>query len=160
MRNKVKPWFDNQYRLAFGLKQEARLRWTHDRSLVNWEEFVLCEVRANETYSETTRQFSGRNRDVLMNVNSHHKWWSTLKSAVLCSSSSFLPFVSEGSGLVCKSIGKAYLLSDHFDSKQYREADDLPLSCHPSPSLTTFVFRSSEVMRLLLDLNPYGGTGP
>ena len=29
-----------------------------------------------------------------------------------------------------------------------------------SPSLTTFVFRSSEVRRLLLDLNPYGGADP
>ena len=45
-------------------------------------------------------------------------------------------------------------------SKQYREDVDLPLTCHPSPSLTTFVFRSSEVRRLLLDLDPYGGTDP
>ena len=32
------------------------------------------------------------------------------------------------------------------------------LVIHPSPSLTTFAFRSSEVRRLLLDLDPYGGT--
>ena len=61
---------------------------------------------------------------------------------------------------MCESVGKADLLSDHFDSKQYREAVDLPLTCHPSPSLTTFAFRSSEVRRLLLDLDPYGGTYP
>ena len=35
-----------------------------------------------------------------------------------------------------------------------------PLTCHPSPSLTTFEFRSSEVRHLLLDLNPYGDTDP
>ena len=46
----------------------------------------------------------------------------------------------------------------YFNSKQSREAVDLPLTCHPSPSLTTFVFRSSEVRRPLLDLDPYGGT--
>ena len=40
MRNKDKPWFDKQCRHAFGLKQEAHLRWTRDRSRVNWEEFV------------------------------------------------------------------------------------------------------------------------
>ena len=57
-----------------------------------------------------------------------------------------------------ESVGKADLLSDHFDSKQPREAVDLPLTCRPSPSLTTFAFRSSEVRRLLLDLDPYGGT--
>ena len=56
--------------------------------------------------------------------------------------------------------GKTDLLSDHFDSKVSREAVDLPLTCHPSPSLTTFAFRSREVWRLLLDLNPYCGTDP
>ena len=55
---------------------------------------------------------------------------------------------------------KAGLLSVHFDSKQSRESVDQPLTCHPSPSFTTFVFRSSEVRRLLLDLDPYGDTDP
>ena len=58
------------------------------------------------------------------------------------------------------SVGKADLLSDHFDSKQPREAVDLPLTCHPSPSLTTFAFWSTEVRHLLLDFDPYGGTDP
>ena len=160
MHNKDKPWFDDQCRHAFGLKQEAHLRWTRDRSQVNWDEFVRYQVRANETYSEAKRQFSDRNRDVLMNVQSPHKWWSILKSAVFGSSSSLQPLVREGGGLVCESVGKADLRSDHFDSKQSREAVDLPLTCHPSPSLTTFAFRSSEVSRLLLDLDPYGGTDP
>ena len=160
MRNKDKPWFDDQYRHAFGLKQEAHLRWTRYRAQVNWEEFVRCQVRANGTYSEAKRQFSDKNGDVLMNVQSPHKWWSTLKSAVFGSSSSLPPLISEGGGLVCDWVGKADLLSDHFDSKQSRETVDLPLTCHPSPSLTTFTFRSSEVRRLLLDLDPYGSTDP
>ena len=70
------------------------------------------------------------------------------------------PLVSEGARLVCESIGNADLLSDHFDSKQSREAVDLTLTCHPSPSLTTFAFRSREVWSCLLDLDPYGGTDP
>ena len=61
------------------------------------------------------------------------------------------PLVSEGGGLVCESVGKADLLS---------EAVDLLLTCHPSHSFTTSAFRSSEVRRLLLDLDPYGGTDP
>ena len=76
------------------------------------------------------------------------------------SCSSLPPIVDEGSRLVCESVGKADLLSDHFDSKQSREAVDLQLTCHPSPSLTNFVFRSREVRRLLLDLDTYGGTDP
>ena len=55
------------------------------------------------------------------------------------------PLVSDGGGLVCESVGKADLQSDHFDSKQSREAVDLLLTCHPSPSFTTFAFRLSEV---------------
>ena len=70
VRNKDKPWFDDQCRHAFCLKKEAHLRWTRDRSRVNWEEFVRCQVRANESNSEAKRQFSDRNRDVLMNVQS------------------------------------------------------------------------------------------
>ena len=44
-----------------------------------------------------------------MNVQFPHQWWSTLQSAVFGSSSSLLPLVSEGGGLVCESVGKADL---------------------------------------------------
>ena len=160
MRNKDKPWFDDQCRRAFDLKQEAHLRWTRDWSRVIWEEFICCHVRANETYSEAKHQFSVRNIDVLMNVQSPHKWWSTLKFAVFGWSLSLLPLVGPGGGLVCESVGKADLMSDHFDIKQSRESVDLLVTCHPSSSLFTFAFRSSEVEHLLLDLNPCGGTDP
>ena len=62
--------------------------------------------------------------------------------------------------LCAKSGGKADLLSDHFDGKQSKESVDLPLTCHPSPRLTSFAFRASEVRRLLLDLDPYICSGP
>ena len=75
LRNKDKPWLDEQCRHDFGLKEEAHLRWTRDRFRVNWEEFVCCQVGANDTYSEAKIQFSDRKRDVLMNVQSPHKWW-------------------------------------------------------------------------------------
>ena len=94
MGNKDEPWFDDQCRYASGLKQEAHLQWTRDCSWVNWEEFVCYKVRANETNSEAEHQFSDRNRDVLMNIQSPHKWWSTLKSAVFGSSASLPPLVS------------------------------------------------------------------
>ena len=70
------------------------------------------------------------------------------------------PFVNEGGGLVCESVGMADLLPDNFNSKKSREAVDLPLTCHPSASLSTFAFRSREVRLLLLDMDPYGGTDP
>ena len=111
-------------------------------------------MRANDTYSEAKRHFNDRNRAVLsLPVHPaplYCKWWSTLKSVVFGMFLSLPSFVSEGGGLVCESVGKADLLSGHFDSKHCREAVDLPLSCHPSPSLTTFAFRSRELRRLLI----------
>ena len=160
LRNKDKLWFDNQCKHSFGLKQEAYRRWTRDRSQINWKEFVRCRVSANETYLVAKRQFSARNRDVFMNAHSPHKWWSTLKSAVFCLSSSLLPLVGGGGGQVWESVGKADLLSDHFHGKLSREPVDLPLTCHLSPRLTSFAFRSSEVRSLLLELDPYGGLRP
>ena len=40
-------------------------------------------------------------------------------------SSSLPPLVGPGGGLVCESVGKADLLSDHFDSKQSRDSVNL-----------------------------------
>ena len=74
--------------------------------------------------------------------------------------SSLPPLIGVGGGLVCESVGKSHMLSSHFDGKQSRVSVDLPSTCHPSPSLTTFAFRSREVKQLLLDLDSYGGTDP
>ena len=70
VRNNDKPWFDDQCRHALCLTQEAHLRWTRDWYRVNWKEFFCCQVRANETYSEATRQFGDRKRAVLVNIQS------------------------------------------------------------------------------------------
>ena len=68
--------------------------------------------------------------------------------------------IGEGDGLVCELVGKADVLSADFYGKQSRDPVDLPSTCHLSPSLNTFTFRSQEVKRLLLDLDSYGGTDP
>ena len=78
---------DNQCRRALDLKQEPHLRWTRDRSEVNWEELVSCQVRANEIYSEAKRRFTERNNDVLKHSQSLRKWWSTLMPDVFGSNS-------------------------------------------------------------------------
>ena len=135
VRNNDKPWFNDDCRLAFDIKQGAHLRWTRDRSRVNRDEFVRYLRKVNAVYAEAMRQFSVRSRDVLMNAQCPHKWWSTLKSAVFGSSSdSSLPLlIGAGCGLVCKSVEKADMLSANFDGKQSRDPVDLPPTCHPSP---------------------------
>ena len=69
------------------------------------------------------------------------------------------PLVGGAGGLVGESVAKADLLSD-LDGKQSMGSVDLRLTCHPFPRLNTFPFRSSEVKRHLLDLDPYGGSDP
>ena len=61
-----------------------------------------------------------------MNAQSPHKWWSTLNFAAFGFSSSLPPLGGGGGGLVRESAGKADLLSDHFDGKQFRQSVDLP----------------------------------
>ena len=100
MCNKDKPWFNDDCRRAFVLKQEAHRRW----SRVNLDEFVHCQ-RANVIYAEPGRQFSVRSMDILMNAQCPHKWWSTLKSAVFGSSSdSALPPLIGGEGVVVSCV--------------------------------------------------------
>ena len=61
------------------------------------------------------------------------------------------PLARGGGALVCEFVGKANMLSDHFDSKKSRESVDR----YPYSSLITFEFRSREVRRLLIDLDHY-----
>ena len=119
-RNKAKPWFNDDCRLAFDIKQGVHLRWTRDQSQVNLDEFVHYQWMANAVYAEAMRQFSVRRRDVLMNAQCPHKWWSTLKSAVFGSGSdsSLPPLIGAGGGPVRESVGNADMLSAHFDGKQ------------------------------------------
>ena len=54
----------------FDLKQEAYLRWTRDRSRVNWYEFesITSGGPRAVVYAEAGRLFSVRSRYVLMNA--------------------------------------------------------------------------------------------
>ena len=70
------------------------------------------------------------------------------------------PLIGAGGGLVCESVGKADMPSAYFDGKQSNDPVDLPSTCHPSLSLTTFACRSRDVKRLLMDLDSHGGTDP
>ena len=55
VRNKDKPWFNDDCRLAFDIKHGAHLRWTRDRSRDNWDEFVHYQRRDNDVYAEAMR---------------------------------------------------------------------------------------------------------
>ena len=158
-------------RVNLGLMMTAGLHSTSSRGPISGGLVIALELTgmslsitraANAVYAEAMRQFSVRSRDIRMNAQYPDKWWSTLKSAVFGSSSdsSLPPLIGAGGGLVCESVGKADMLSAHFDRKQSMDPLDLPSTCHSSQSLTTFAFRLPELKRLLLDLDSYGGTDP
>ena len=86
--NKDKPWFNDDWRLAFDIKQGAHLRCSHDHSRVNLDEFVHYQRRASAVYADAMSQFSIRSRDVP-------------------------PLIGAGGGLVCESVGRADMLSAH-----------------------------------------------
>ena len=149
-------------RISLDLTMTSRVRLTSSRKLVFGGLKIILEltgwVYALLVYATAGRQFDVRKRDILMNTQCPHKWWSTLRSHVFSLSSSLPHFVGRGGGLVCESFVKANLLSAYFDRKQSRDLVSSP--CHPSPSLTTFAFRSMKERRFLLGLDSYGGADP
>ena len=55
---------------------------------------------------------------------------------------------------------KASLLGSQFDSKQCCEQFVTPLSCFPHSRCNSLPFRTSILLRLLLDLDTHGGVDP
>ena len=92
-------------------------------------------------------------------AQSPHKWWSTLKSAVFGLSSSQPPLVGGGGELVRESVGKADLLSDHFDGKQSKES--WPATHLPPVSLSYLLCLQVEWGQAsLVRLGPLWGLWP
>ena len=99
MRYNDKPWFDDDCRLAFDIKQGAHLRGL---AIALELTGMICPLpeEGQCVCAEAMRQFSVRSRDVLINAQCPHKWWSTVKSALFGSSSdsSLPPLIGAGGG--------------------------------------------------------------
>ena len=55
---------------------------------------------------------------------------------------------------------KASLMGSQFDNKKCREQFVTPLSCFPQCMCNSLAFRTSVLLRLLLDLDTCGGVDP
>ena len=62
--------------------------------------------------------------------------------------------------LVMAPAEKASLLGSRFHSKQCPEQFVTPLSCCPQCRCNSLAFRTPVLLRLLLDLDTYGGVDP
>ena len=169
MRNKDKPWFDDLCRHAFSLKQEAHLRRTRDRSRVNWEEFVRCLSVVVDRRSLPMKPTQRPSVSLVIETGMFLRTFSPLISggpllSLRCSARvhhclrSLVRVVEWCVSRLVRLICCRIILTACSPGRLL--ASDLPLTCHPSPRLTTFAFRSIEMRRLLLDLDPYGGTDP
>lgn len=159
-RSKDKAWFDNDCKRAYLEKQEAYNLWMRNKSQLTWNNFVHLRNVAKEVYASAEREFNHGIKDTLLGANHPHKWWSTFKSALLGVGDGMTPLLKPDGSLTHCPNEKAALLANVFDTKQSDETLTLPQSCHPEAKLTTIAFRSREIKRLMLDLDPYGGLGP
>ena len=74
--------------------------------------------------------------------------------------SSVPPLVKPNGCITHSPLEKATLFADVFDSKQRNEELEIPLSYFPKHKLNSFAFRSSEVKKILLDLDSFGAINP
>ena len=70
------------------------------------------------------------------------------------------PLREPGCGLVVAPTEKASLIGSQFDSKQCREQFVTLLPCCPQHRCNSLAFRTSVLLRLLRDLDTYGGVDP
>lgn len=159
-RNKDKAWFNDDCRRAFLDKQEAFNLWRRNRSDLTWANYVRLRSAASEVYEVAEREYNRGVKETLENATQPQKWWGTLKSALFGIDDGMPPLLKPDGSLAYNPDEKSTLLADVFDAKQ--SADELitPQSCHPEAKLIKIAFRSLEIKRLLLDVDPYGGAGP
>lgn len=160
VRSRDRPWFDDACRRAFEHKQECYFRWCRNRCDRMYADFLVAQRAANRIYQEAEQRYLAETRNRLSEANGSRKWWSVLGESLFGVDSSIPPLLGAGGGLVVDPLEKAELLSRHFDGKQSRVSLDLPATCHPAPEFRSFAFRSSEVFKLLSDLDSAGGVDP
>ena len=84
-------------------------------------EFRVPSVKVNACYANAPATYNERCREKHASVSSTRNCWSTLKESVLEVGSSIPPLQSDGGTLVSDPAGKACLLSNLFDRKQFRD---------------------------------------
>ena len=84
----------------------------------------------------------------------------TLNGSIFGVKSSIPPLQGTGGGLVVAPAEKASLLGSQFDSKQCHQQFVTYFSCFPQCRCNYFAFRTSVLLRLLLDLDTYRGVDP
>ena len=85
------------------------------------------------------------------------EWWETLKGSIFGVKPPIPALRGPGGGLVVAPAEKGSLLCSQFDNKQCHEQFVTILSYFIQSRCNSLVFRTSILLRLLLDLDTYGG---
>ena len=113
-----------------------------------------------EVYAVAEREYSTGIKDTLLGATQSHKWWSTLKAALFGVDDGMPPLLKPDGSLTHCPKEKSALFANVFAEKQCDGELTLPQTCHPEAKLRTIAFRSREIEKLMLGLDPYGGSGP
>ena len=158
-RSGDKQWFDASCRRAYDYQQTVYRAWCRARSADHWGQFVLARAEAQRVYRAARETHNERTRNTLKHFTFSNKWRETLKGSIFGVSPSIPALSGPTGGLVVAPVKKLSLLGSQFKSKQYHEQFVTPLSCFPRSMCNYLAFRT-PALRLLLDLDTYGGVDP
>ena len=159
-RSRDRPWFSEACRAAYQRKQEAFHRWARHRTPDHWEEYRRARNYASRTCNLAENEYNIHIREKLASSSNSHAWWRNLKAAIFGVGEPSTPIKKPDGSLTFAADEKARLLSDHFNSKMSRGDIVIPAGCHPEPKLTSIAFRSSELKKILANLDAHGGVDP
>ena len=127
------------------------------RNTEHWGQFVLARAKAQRVYGAARESHNEGTRNTLKHSTCSRKWWETLKGSILGVKPSVPALKGLRDALVVAPAEKASMLGSQFDRKQCRQQFVAPLSCFPQSRCNSLAFRTSVLLRLLLDLDTYGG---
>ena len=151
-----KQWFDASCQRAYDAKQTAYSAWCRACNAEHWGQLVLVCAEAQRVYGAARESHNESTRNTLKHSTCSYKWWETLKGLSFGVKPSISALRGLGGGLVVASAEKDSLLGSQFDSKQCRKQFVTPLSCFPQYRCDSLAFRTSVLLRLLLDLYVWG----
>ena len=159
-RTKDRPWFTEACRVAYQRKQQAFHRWSRDRTPDHWEDYRRARNHASRTCNLAENAYNIHIREKLANSSNSRSWWRTSKNSIVGAGEPSTPLKKADGSLTFAADEKAKLLSDHFNSKMSRGDIEIPPGCYPEPKLTSIAFRSSELKKILDDLDAHGSVDP
>ena len=155
-RSKDRPWFSEECKAAYHRKQAAFHRWARDRSVANWEEYRRARNVATITFNRAETQYNHHIKEKLSDSGNSSRWWKNLKYSLFGVGPSITPLKKPDGSLTFDAAEKAKLLAEHFNSKMSRDDVEIPWGCFISPKLNSIAFRSSEVLKILRNLDEHG----